>query len=116
MDDGEVIPRGARGNSGFPKPKFDQHSFQDFEYVDSDDTAQQIDDDQMLAAVYQANEMESTTGNGVSSGMVDYPFPNVKSSLISDFESGLYFMRKNYVLLHFGLKTAFCKILIISCC
>ena len=92
MDDREVIPRGARGNSGFPKPKFDQHSFQDFEYVDSDDTAQQIDDDQMLAAVYQANEMDSTTGDGVSSGMVDYPFPNVKSSLMSDFESGLYFM------------------------
>ena len=92
MDDREVIPRGARGNSGFPKSKFDQHSFQDFENVDSDDTAQQIDDDEMLAAVYQANEIDSTTGNGVLSGMVDDPFPNVESSQMSDFESGLYLM------------------------
>lgn len=92
MDGREVIPRGARGNSGFPKPKFDQHSFQDFENVDSDYTAQQIDDEEMLAAVYQANEIDSTTGNGVSSGMVDDPFPNVESSQMSDFESGLYLM------------------------
>ena len=93
MDDREVIPQGARGRSSFPKPKLDQHSFQDFENVDSDDTAQQIDDDddEMFAAVYQVNELDGTTGNGASSGMVDEPFPNVKSSLMSDpVESGLY--------------------------
>lgn len=90
VDGGDVIARGARGNRGLNnKPRFDESNFQDCENVDGDYT-QEIDDDEMLAAACQADEFDSTNGaGGMSSGMLDEPFPSMKSSLMSDLASGV---------------------------
>lgn len=87
MDDRDVISRGARQNRGTPKVKFDEDRFQYFEDVDRNDM-QQTEDDEMLAAAYQADEFDSGNGaDGTPSGMSDEHFQNMQPSLMSDSEN-----------------------------
>lgn len=89
IDGRDVIARGTKGGRAFPKPEFDQHTFRDFDKVD-DEYAQDIDDDEMLAAAFQADEFDNVNGdaNGMLSAMVDEPYPYMKSTMMADSENG----------------------------
>ena len=95
-DGRDVVTRGARGYVGFQKPTFDQRNFEDFENTDSDYATAQTDDDEMLAAAYQADEFDRANGtDGTSSGMDDEPFANMQPSPMSDLENGVYYVLEN---------------------
>ena len=89
IDGKDVIARGAKRGRAFPKPEFDQDTFRDFDKVD-DEYAQDVDDDEILAAAFQADEFDNANGddNGMSSAMVDEPFPYMKSTLMADSQNG----------------------------
>ena len=90
----------ARGTQGMAKRRIDRHSTDSFEHVDVDYTWHSNDDDDTLAAVYQADEFDNTNGTfPASSTVVDEPFPNMPSSPVADFANGLL-----DVLLIFHLK------------
>ena len=82
IDASDVISRGAKRSKEFPNPEFDRRTSQDFD---------KVDDEEMLAAVYQA-EFDNVNGdaNGMSSAMVDETFPYMKSTLMADSVNGRY--------------------------
>lgn len=89
IDGRDVIARGTKGGRAFSKPEFDQHTFRGFDKVD-DEYAEDIDDDERLAAAFQADEFDNVNGhaNGMSSTMVDEPYPYMKSTSMADSENG----------------------------
>lgn len=89
IDGKDVIARGAKGGRAFSKPEWDRRTFQSFDKVD-DKFAQDVDDDEMLAAAFQADEFDNINehANGMSSAMADEPFPYAKSTLMADSENG----------------------------
>ena len=92
IDGSDVISRGAKRSKEFPKPEFDRRFSQDFDKVDDDEYTQDIDDDEMVAAAYQADEFDNVDEdvNGMSSAMVDETFPYMKSTLMADSVNGRY--------------------------
>lgn len=89
----------ARGTRGMAKRRIDRHSTDSFEHVDVDYTWRSNDDDETLAAVYQAEEFDNPNGTFPAlSTVVDEPFPNMPSR-VAYFANGLL-----DVLLIFHLK------------
>ena len=92
IDGSDVIARGAKRSREFPKPEFDQRISQGFDKVDDDEYTQDVDDDEMLAAAYQADAFDIANGNvnRTSSAMVDETFPYMfmKSTLMADSVNG----------------------------
>lgn len=97
IDGRDVIPRGARGGRAVTKPEYDWRAFRDFDKVDDEYTQEVDDDDEMLAAACQADEFDSNEGSadGISSAMVDEPFPHMKSILMSDSVNGEHYLKQN---------------------
>lgn len=94
IDGSDVIARGAKRSKEFPKPEFDRHISRDFDEVDHDDDyTRDVDDDEMIAAAYQADEFDYVNGNvnGMSSAMVDETFPYMKSALMADSVTGRHY-------------------------
>lgn len=93
IDGSDVISRGAKRSKEFPKPEFDRRISRDFDKVDDDEYTQVVDDDdEMVAAAYQADEFDNVNGNvnGMSSAMVDGTFPYMKSTLMADSVNGMH--------------------------
>lgn len=86
----DVISRGARKGRASSKPEVDRRNLQDFDKA-SDEYELDVDDDEMLAAAYQADEFEDANGDTewMSSAMVDEPLPYMKSTSLSDSENVL---------------------------
>lgn len=81
----DVVARGMRPKP--LKPNFDENGLDDFSDFDGN-FIQQTDDDEMLAAAYQAGGYDSANGvDRMPPGMINGPFPKMSSLLPTDSSS-----------------------------
>lgn len=83
-----VVSRGASKGQGSQNPEADHRNFQDFDEI-NDEYAVDVDDDEILAAAYQADEFGYIDGDSewMSAAEVDKHVPYTKSTLLPDSDN-----------------------------